>query len=317
MVTQTGNNVNVFAVKGNFDDTQNGVKAIFTDAEMADELAKSGIMLSSANSINWGRLAPQIVYYYWAYSRLVKNNAIKAGDMVDFCVPTGNFGNILAGYMAKKSGLPINRLVCASNENNVLTEFLETGVYDRNRTFHLTTSPSMDILISSNLERLLYMLTDDETVKNWMEQLKENGKYNIGEDVLNKLHEEGFIGFCCDDNDTAKTIKRIYNETGYLCDTHTAVGVNAVQQYMSMEKSDIPMVVVSTASPFKFAPAILSALGAENSGDDFEKLVKLENTVNKKAPAPLAELKNETPRFEKVIEKDDMRSEVLNWLKGR
>ncbi|MBQ7086239.1 MAG: threonine synthase [Clostridia bacterium] len=317
MVTQTGNNVNVFAVKGNFDDTQNGVKAIFTDAEMADELAENGIMLSSANSINWGRLAPQIVYYYWAYSRLVKNNAIKAGDMVDFCVPTGNFGNILAGYMAKKSGLPINKLVCASNENNVLTKFLETGVYDRNRTFHLTTSPSMDILISSNLERLLFMFTDDKTVKNWMKQLKGNGKYNIGEDILNKLHEEGFIGFCCDDNDTAKTIKRIYNETGYLCDTHTAVGVNAVQQYMSMEKSDIPMVVVSTASPFKFAPAILSALGEENCGDDFEKLAKLENTVNKKAPAPLAELKNKTPRFEKVIDKNDMRIEVLNWLKGR
>jgi threonine synthase len=165
MVTQAGENVNVFAVKGNFDDTQNGVKAIFTDSEMENELAENGIMLSSANSINWGRLAPQIVYYYWAYSRLVKSGTIKAGDKIDFCVPTGNFGNILAGYMAKKSGLPINRLVCASNENNVLTDFLETGIYDKNRTFHLTDSPSMDILISSNLERLLYMMSDDKTVK--------------------------------------------------------------------------------------------------------------------------------------------------------
>ncbi len=317
MVTQTGENVNVFAVKGNFDDTQNGVKAIFTDKQMENELAENGIMLSSANSINWGRLAPQIVYYYWAYSCLVKNGTIKAGAKVDFCVPTGNFGNILAGYMAKKSGLPVNRLVCASNENNVLTDFLETGVYDRNRTFHLTDSPSMDILISSNLERLLYMMSDDETVKNWMKELKDNGKYDIGKDMLNKLHLEGFIGYCCDDKITAETIKKIYDTTGYLCDTHTAVGINAAQQYANAEKSDYPMIVVSTASPFKFAPAMLNALGVNSEGDDFEKLEKLERTVKTKAPSPLSELKNKQPRFEKVIDKSDMRNEVLSWLKGR
>lgn len=317
MVTQAGENVNVFAVKGNFDDTQNGVKAIFTDSEMENELAENGIMLSSANSINWGRLAPQIVYYYWAYSRLVKSGTIKAGDKVDFCVPTGNFGNILAGYMAKKSGLPVNRLVCASNENNVLTDFLETGIYDKNRTFHLTDSPSMDILISSNLERLLYMMSDDKTVKNWMKELKDNGRYNIGTDMLNRLHSEGFVGYFCDDIATAETIKKIYDETGYLCDTHTAVGVNAAQKYAETENSDIPMVVVSTASPFKFAPAMLNALGEKCEGDDFEKLEKLECAVKMKSPSPLSELKNKQPRFEKVIEKNDMRSEVLSWLKGR
>ena len=314
MITQKGNNVNVFAVKGNFDDAQNGVKAIFTDEEMAKKLNENGIMLSSANSINWGRLAPQIVYYYWAYSRLVANGTIKCGDMIDFCVPTGNFGNILAGYMAKKSGLPINKLVCASNANNVLTDFLETGVYDRNRIFHLTDSPSMDILISSNLERLLYMLADDTKVSEWMAQLKSCGRYDIGADMLKKLHDEGFVGYYCDDQVTARTIVTIYKENNYLCDTHTAVAVDAAQRYMTDNESNIPMVVVSTASPFKFAPAILSALDEDSDGDDFEKLSALEKAVSQKSPDSLSMLKDKKPRFEEVIEKEDMKNKVLEWL---
>ena len=317
MVTQTGDNVNVFAVKGNFDDTQNGVKAIFTDPAVARELEARGVMLSSANSINWGRLAPQIAYYYWAYAQLLKQGKIKMGDRINFSVPTGNFGDILAGYLAKKSGLPVDKLICASNENNVLTDFLRTGVYDRNRKFHLTDSPSMDILISSNLERLLYMITDgnDIVVRNWMEQLKKTGKYDVGPNVLAKLKEEGFVGYWCNDERTEVTVHDTWFAKGYLCDTHTGVAVDALEQYTKATGDRTPCVVVSTASPFKFAPAILPAMDLDFEGTDFQMLEAMEIVSCMPAPKALTGLKNKEVRFDKVIEKDAMKQEVLNWLK--
>ncbi len=316
MVTQSGDNVNVFAVRGNFDDTQNGVKAIFTDEALARELAEKGVMLSSANSINWGRLAPQIAYYYWSYAQLLKQGAIKMGDKINFCVPTGNFGDILAGYLAKKSGLPVDKLICASNENDVLTDFFRTGVYDRQRKFHLTTSPSMDILISSNLERLLFMLTDgnDIVVRNWMGQLKKTGKYDVGPNVLRKLKEEGFVGYCCDDARTEITVHDTWFAKGYLCDTHTGVAVDALDQYTRETGDTTPCVVVSTASPFKFAPAILPAMDIDFKGDDFQTLEAMEIVSCMSAPAPLKNLKSKQPRFEAVIDKEAMKQEVLNWL---
>ena len=317
MVTQTGDNVNVFAVKGNFDDTQNGVKAIFTDAAVARELEERGVMLSSANSINWGRLAPQIAYYYWAYAQLLKQGKIKMGDKINFSVPTGNFGDILAGYLAKKSGLPVDKLICASNENNVLTDFLRTGVYNRNRKFHLTDSPSMDILISSNLERLLYLITDgnDIVVRNWMEQLKKTGKYDVGPNVLAKLKEEGFVGYWCNDEKTEVTVHDTWFAKGYLSDTHTGVAVNALEQYTKATGDQTPCVVVSTASPFKFAPAILPAMDLDFEGTDFQMLEAMEIVSCMPAPKALTDLKNKEVRFDKVIEKDAMKQEVLDWLK--
>ena len=317
MVTQTGSNVNVFAVKGNFDDTQNGVKAIFTDANVARELEERGVMLSSANSINWGRLAPQIAYYYWAYAQLLKQGKIKMGDKINFSVPTGNFGDILAGYLAKKSGLPVDKLICASNENNVLSDFLRTGVYDRNRKFHLTDSPSMDILISSNLERLLYLLTDgnDIVVRNWMEQLKKTGKYDVGPNVLAKLKEEGFVGYWCNDDQTEVTVHDTWFAKGYLSDTHTGVAVNALEQYTKETGDQPPCVVVSTASPFKFAPAILPAMDLDFEGTDFQMLEAMEIVSCMPAPKALTGLKNKEVRFDKVIDKDAMKQEVLGWLK--
>ena len=317
MVTQSGNNVNVFAVRGNFDDTQSGVKAIFTDSAVVEQLDQQGVMLSSANSINWGRLAPQIAYYYWSYAQLLAKGEIQMGDKINFSVPTGNFGDILAGYLAKKSGLPVDKLICASNENNVLTQFLSTGVYDKNRKFHLTDSPSMDILISSNLERLLFMLTDgnDTVVRNWMDQLKKRGKYDVGPNVLNKLKEEGFIGYWCNDDQTEITVHDTWFAQSYLCDTHTGVAVNALEQYTAQTGDTTPCVVVSTASPFKFAPAILPAMDLDFQGDDFQMLEAMEIVSCMKTPAPLKELKNKQPRFERVIDKDAMKQEVLDWLK--
>ena len=317
MVTQSGDNVNVFAVRGNFDDTQSGVKAIFTDAAVVKELDEKGVMLSSANSINWGRLAPQIAYYYWSYDQQIKKGDIQMGDAINFCVPTGNFGDILAGYLAKKSGLPVDKLICASNENNVLTDFIKTGVYNKNRKFHLTDSPSMDILISSNLERLLFMLSDgnDIVVRNWMEQLKKTGKYDVGPNVLKKLKEEGFVGYCCNDDQTEVTVHDTWFANGYLCDTHTGVAVNAMEQYHKDTDDHKPCVVVSTASPFKFAPAILPAMDLDFEGTDFQMLEAMEIVSCMSIPAPLKNLKNKQPRFERVIDKEAMKQEVLDWLK--
>ncbi len=316
MVTQKGGNVAVFAVRGNFDDAQTGVKNIFADSALAKELGEKGVMLSSANSINWGRLAPQIAYYFSAYARLVKNGTIQNGEQVSFCVPTGNFGNILAGYLAKKSGLPVKKLICASNENNVLADFIETGVYDRNRPFARTASPSMDILISSNLERLLFLLSgrDDGLCRTWMDSLRKTGRYDVGPDMLRALHDEGFVGGWANDGQTKEEIARIFRETGYLCDTHTAVAMRVQRLYRERTGDPTLVIVLSTASPFKFAPSILSALGGQESGSEFDMLRQLADLSGLPVPPPLAGLQNEAVRFDAVCGKDEMRAAVCAWL---
>ena len=316
MVTQSGGNVNVFAVRGNFDDTQNGVKAIFTDAAAAAELDRKGVMLSSANSINWGRLAPQIAYYYWAYAQLLNQGAIRMGDKVNFSVPTGNFGDILAGYLAKKSGLPVDKLICASNENNVLTQFLNTGVYDRNRAFHLTASPSMDILISSNLERLLFDLSgeNDAEVRGYMDALAKDGKYEVSDAIKAKLAEQYWGGFCGEEG-TAATIAEYYRKHGYLIDTHTAVAVNVMEQYRAATGDEAVTVFVSTASPYKFCNHVLTAIGETPAGDGMELLDQLHEVSGVPVPKRLAALKGKARRFDLTAEKQNMENVVLDFLK--
>ncbi len=316
MVTQKGENVAVFAVKGNFDDAQSGVKDIFGDRALAERLGKAGILLSSANSINWGRLAPQTAYYFSAYAGLVKSGAVKSGQAVNFCVPTGNFGNILAGYLAKKSGLPIHKLICASNENNVLADFMETGLYDKNRPFVRTASPSMDILISSNLERLLFLLSgrDDARCREWMAALRESGRYDVGGDMLRSLRGEGFVGGWAGDGQAGAEIARVFRETGYLCDPHTAVAVRVQRQYRARTGDQTPTVILSTASPFKFAPGILSALGEEKSQNEFAMLHRLSALSGLPVPPALADLRSQPVRFDGVCGKNDMRAAVCAWL---
>ncbi|HJA63317.1 MAG TPA: threonine synthase, partial [Candidatus Intestinimonas stercoravium] len=262
MATQEGENVGVCSVVGNFDDAQTGVKKLFSDESLREQLAGRGFFLSSANSINWGRVLPQIVYYISAYCDLMRAERIRKGDKVNVCVPTGNFGNILAACYAREMGVPIGRLICASNSNNVLTDFLRTGVYDRNRTFYNTMSPSMDILISSNLERLLFALTghDDEQVREYMGQLNQTGRYEVSpaiQDRLTRLFSAGF----CDDAQTQKVIGRMWQEHHYLIDPHTAVAFDVLEQYRKETGDDTPAIVASTASPFKFCDSVLGALG--------------------------------------------------------
>ncbi|HOP10402.1 MAG TPA: threonine synthase [Oscillospiraceae bacterium] len=315
MSTQKGNNVNVLAVKGNFDDTQNGVKAIFTDPSVIQELDKRKIILSSANSINWGRLAPQIVYYFYAYAKMVSGNAVKPGAPVNFCVPTGNFGNILAGYFAKKSGLPVDKLLCASNQNNILTDFINTGVYDKNRAFYLTNSPSMDILISSNLERLLFLLGGDEKVRQFMRSLSETGRYEIGDELLSTLHKEGFCAYFCDENATDKCIADTWANKAYLCDTHTAVGFDVLRQYQTATGDRTTTAVLSTASPFKFASSILHALGQPVPKDGFNAIDALDEFSKIPAPKQLKNIRNLPVRFDQIITRSAMKQSVLDWLK--
>ena len=315
MVTQEGDNVLVLAVEGNFDDAQTGVKKIFSDWELAAELEKHGVALSSANSINWGRLAPQIAYYYAAYARLLARGVIKAGDRIDFSVPTGNFGDILAGYLAKKSGLPVGRLICASNSNNVLTDFLRTGVYDRNRPFLKTMSPSMDILVSSNLERLLYLVTGDSAqVAAWMEELRTKGRYDIGPAWFARLKEEGFAAFCADEAETARVIRSVWEEQGYLADPHTACGLSAAEQDRKKGGRGLPCVVLSTASPFKFAAAMLSCLGKPVPESGFDAQDALAALSGDPIPGPLAGLRTKKERFPGVVSPSDMRAAVKEWL---
>ena len=314
MVTQSGKNVGVCAVIGNFDDAQSGVKKIFSDAQFRDELLKKGYVLSSANSINWGRVLPQIVYYISAYCDLVAQGRIKKGESVNFCVPTGNFGNILACYYAKKMGLPVGKLICASNANNVLTDFIQTGTYDRNRPFYTTTSPSMDILISSNLERLLYDLTgSDEEVRGYMQALAEEGRYEISAVVLDKIKEH-FVSGCCDDNRTLEVIKNVYDTSGYLMDTHTAVAYAVLQDYQRSTGDNTASVVVSTASPFKFCDSVLSALGIQEQKAGTEILQQLTDATGKPAPKPLASLAGKNVRFTQVTQKEDMARVVREIL---
>ena len=306
MVTQQGENVAVTAVKGNFDDAQSGVKAIFSDREFNAKLNEAGVSLSSANSINWGRLVPQIVYYFSAYADLLKAGVIRAGDEISFTVPTGNFGDILAGYYALRMGLPVKKLICASNTNNVLTDFLTTGVYDRNRDFFKTISPSMDILISSNLERLLYHVTNDAAqVAEWMKYLAETGRYDVGAEVLAKI-QATFGCDWADDEKTMETINAVYGERKYIADTHTAVAWDSAHKYMLQGNAE-PMVVVSTASPYKFNESVLTALGETIEGmDEFQLLDKLQSLNSFKIPAGLAALKNAEVRHSNVVEKTAM-----------
>ena len=312
MTTQDGKNVSVCAVKGNFDDCQNGVKAIFTNDEVKKALAEKGLMFSSANSINWGRLAPQIIYYISAYSELVKNNEIKAGEKVNITVPTGNFGNILAAYYAKRMGLPVNKLICASNSNNVLTDFIETGIYNRNRDFYTTISPSMDILISSNLERLLYIMTgDDALIREWFGKLASEGRYKVNDDVKRQLAED-FAAGCCDDTQAEETIKRIYAKYSYTLDTHTAVAVKVYEDYRAKTGDTTKTIIASTASPYKFGTAVLEAITGSAPEDEFEKVDKLHEVSGYEVPASLAALKNKAVRFTRVIGRDEMREFVLS-----
>ncbi len=316
MTTQEGANVGVCAIRGNFDDAQTGVKTIFTDPAVKEKLAKAGKQFSSANSINWGRLLPQIVYYISAYCDMLKNGSIKLGDPINVVVPTGNFGNILAAYYAREMGLPIARLICASNCNNVLTEFLKTGTYDRNRNFHTTVSPSMDILISSNLERLLYHLCgeNDTQIADWMKQLKENGKYTVSDEVFAKIKDLFAAGWC-DDEQTLQEIHDIYEREQYLCDTHTAVAMRVYREYRDSTTDETPTVVASTANPYKFSASVLSALKPEIDGkDEFAVVDELHALTGCPIPAPLAQLKGKQPRFTGVCDRDTMEQAVFELL---
>ena len=314
MATQEGSNVFVCAINGNFDDAQSGVKRIFTDPDIRERLSEKGIAFSSANSINWGRLLPQIVYYVSVYCDLLNEK----GEVGEFnvVVPTGNFGNILAAYYAKCMGVPIGKLICASNSNNVLTDFIKTGVYDRNRKFYNTMSPSMDILISSNLERMLFELTDcnDEEVRGYMEQLNASGRYEVSVEVKKKLDSLFAAGYC-DDEETGKVIGRMWKDNGYLIDPHTAVAFDVLDQYRAASGDETPALVVSTASPFKFCSSVLPALGVTELKEGTDIIDQLAEVTGIEAPAPLAGLKNKTVRFDGVTEKVHMVDRVLEMLK--
>ena len=314
MCTQEGNNVAVSAIEGNFDDAQSGVKRIFTDKAISAKLAENSMAFSSANSINWGRLCPQIVYYFSAYCDLLASGEIKAGDEINVVVPTGNFGNILAAYYAKEMGLPVKKLICASNSNSVLTEFLTTGVYNRNREFFTTISPSMDILISSNLERLLYSIAGSEKVTEWMKQLSENGKYEVDADTLAAIKAQ-FAAGCCDDEATKATIAKIFKEKNYLCDTHTAVAVKVFYDYKAETGDNTPAVIASTASPFKFSAAVLEAVDGKNANlDEFEMVERLASVTGKSCPEQLANLRDKAVRFDGCCSKDSMDGVVFDML---
>ena len=317
MTTQEGSNVAVCAINGNFDDAQSAVKSIFTNADIKAQLAEKNMMFSSANSINWGRLVPQIVYYFSTYADMVEQGSIKLGEKINVVVPTGNFGNILAGYYAKKMGVPIKKLVCASNSNNVLTDFLTTGQYNKNRDFFTTTSPSMDILISSNLERLLYHLSgeDDCLVSSLMNSLNDCGEYTVSNELIANIKEFFAAGFC-DEESVMKTIKEQFDNYNYLCDTHTAVAVNVYNNYVNETGDDIPSVIDSTASPYKFSKSVLTAVLGGNTPDldEFDMVDELNRITGTDVPAPLKSLKNKTVRFTDVCNKENMSEMVFKLL---
>ena len=305
MVTQEGSNVHVCAVEGNFDDAQTGVKNIFATGV-------EGKSLSTANSINIGRLAPQITYYFKAYADLLKRGQIKMGDKVNFCVPTGNFGDILAGYLAKKLGLPVGTLICASNANNVLTDFIRTGTYDRRRPLHKTISPSMDILVSSNLERLLYLMSGDaRLVAKLMQQLSTEGFYTVPDDLKEAISGEFWAG-CCDDEKTRQVIGRVWKEQHYLCDTHTAAGWAAAEEYVAATGDNAPMVVLSTASPYKFPAAVLTSLEESDETDEFMQMERLEQLTGVAIPGNLKGLQTRKELHTDVIPKEQMHTYVAN-----
>ena len=315
MESQKGKNVHVCAIKGNFDDAQTGVKKIFTDSAVKQKLADNNMQFSSANSINWGRLAPQIVYYVSAYCDMLERGEDYLKDGFNIVVPTGNFGNILAAYYAKKMGVPVNRLICASNANNVLTDFIRTGTYDRNRKFFTTISPSMDILISSNLERMLFELcgNDDAKVREMQASLAKDGKFTVNEEVKNRFDELFWAG-CCDDSATLETIGGLFDEYGYLCDTHTAVAMNVYKQYVETTGDDRPTVIASTASPYKFAKSVLSAVSDRESNDEFGNVRLLSEVTSTAVPAPIAALESAEVRFNDTWGRDEMLSAVYKSL---
>lgn len=316
MTTQEGNNVAVCAIRGNFDDAQTGVKTIFTDPAVKAKLAENGMMFSSANSINWGRLVPQIIYYVSAYCDLLKDGKVQLGDPINVVVPTGNFGNILAAYYAFKMGLPVHKFICASNANHVLTDFIETGVYDRRRDFYTTTSPSMDILISSNLERLLYDLTDcdDKAVAEMMDALKKDGHYTVPENVREKL-QAAFVGGYSDDEGVASTIRDTFEKRNYLLDTHTAVAVRVYEQYREKTGDTTPTVIASTANPYKFSASVLDALGKNDpEADEFRKVELLQNGTGVAAPASLLSLREKEVRFADICDREGQQAVVYSML---
>lgn len=316
MTTQEGSNVSVCAIEGNFDDAQSGVKKIFTDKDIEKKFKENGLAFSSANSINWGRLVPQIVYYVSAYCDMIAAGELKNGEEMNVVVPTGNFGNILAAYYAKRMGIPVKTLVCASNANNVLTDFLTTGTYDKNRDFYCTTSPSMDILISSNLERLLFHLCgeNDAQIREWMSELAEKGKYTVTDDVESKI-KELFAAGCCDDIETKATIGKVFAEKKYLCDTHTAVAVKVYDDYEAKTGNVTPTVIASTANPYKFSASVLSAITDSIKADnEFDMVEELFEKSGEPVPSQLATLKGKTPRFTGVCKKEDMKQVVFDML---
>ena len=316
MVTQCGDNTCVIGVKGNFDDCQTGVKNIFGDLEYKKVLDKAGYQFSSANSINIGRLVPQIVYYVYSYTRMLAKGTIKAGEKVNFVVPTGNFGNILAAYYAKLMGLPVNKLICASNENKVLFDFFESGKYDRNREFILTSSPSMDILISSNLERLIYRIcgNDDIKTKNFMKSLSDAGVYEISDDMKAQLSD--FVGIFSDEEHTFNKINSLYKKTGYVLDTHTAVAGNAYDAYKEESNDETKTIIASTASPYKFARSVMKAIDEEKYGqmEDFALIDELSEISGVKIPMAIEEIRNAEIRHKGVCEITEMQSMISKFL---
>ncbi len=316
MVTEKGKNTRVVGVRGNFDDCQSGVKAIFNDEELRKELAEKGYVFSSANSINIGRLIPQVAYYVYAYGRMIKNGAIKEGEPLNFVVPTGNFGNILAAYYAKRMGLPVGKLICASNENKVLFDFFRTGTYDKNREFILTSSPSMDILISSNLERLIYFICGCDTRKNadLMKSLSTIGKYELTDEMKKGL--DGFYGAYASEDEVFATIRSIYEKTGYVIDTHTAVAAAADLKYRAEGLDSNKSVIISTASPYKFSRNVLKAIGEKtDASDDLELVDRLKELSKVKIPPAVEEIRNAKIIHDTVCDISQMKETVRSSLK--
>lgn len=313
MATQTGSNVHVSAVEGNFDDIQTGVKKVFSNSDYAAELDSLGYFLSSANSINFGRLAPQIVYYVKSYCDLLNKGAISYGDFINVCVPTGNFGNILAAYITKLMGLPIKKLICASNSNNILTDFLRTGVYDTNRNFRTTMSPSMDILISSNLERLLYFICGADQTAEYMKSLKEDGKYQVSDEIKAEI-DKNLVGYYADEYETMTAVREMHDNFNYLIDTHTGVAFSALEQYRNETKDNTVTVVASTANPYKFAHDVHDSIYDDIPLTDLRAFAELERRSKVEPPAQLKDLPSREIRFNGCIAPDDIYNEVLRFI---
>lgn len=315
MVTQKGDNTFVVGIHGNFDDAQTGVKALFNDSELAKEMEDAGLQFSSANSINIGRLVPQVVYYVYAYAKLLKEDRISDGERINVVVPTGNFGNILAAFYAKQMGVPISKLICASNENKVLYDFFATGRYDRNREFVLTSSPSMDILISSNLERLIYRIAGSDASKNaaLMESLAQTGSYEITEQMREQLSD--FYGNYADEKETAQRIRSMYEDTGYVLDTHTAVASAVYQKYVADTKDKTVTVIASTASPFKFTRSVMNAIDSKyDTMSDFELVDELARIGNLNIPKAIDEIRTAPVVHDNVCDKTEMKAIVKQFL---